>query len=293
MWNRLRKVGTASNVDVISSKASPRAYLYGYALYRRTMYEKELFRVYWDYGIHSFPVDCKKILNRMGFKLLTYQEISGNDKQFLIRMMQVSGDAFIIREEKRLYYNEKTLPKRLLFSLAHEIGHIVTGDNSEDVANDFASNLLAPRPIIYAKGLRTAEAIAKYFGISISAANNALIKTDYRPDADGIRIIDFFSRYYICDRYEDLVRIPQSEIIHTIPVFNLKPIDKKSAEQNKKEIRSLDRKRTRLYEKMVSIDALSSDAEKKYKELQRQIWDIEKQIERLENRIPEIIRITV
>ena len=258
------------------------------------MYEKELFRVYWDYGIHSFPVDCKKILNRMGFKLLTYQEISGNDKQFLIRMMQVSGDAFIIRGEKRLYYNDSVMPKRLRFSLAHEIGHIVTDDDSEDVANDFASNQLAPRPVIYAKQLRTADEISKFFGISISAANNALIDDSYRLDADGIHLVDFFSRYYICKPYSELVpKIPVPEIIHAIPVFNLKPIDYKFAEQNKKEIRSLDRKRTRLYEKMVSIDALSSDAEKKYKELQRQIWDIEKQIERLENRIPEIIRITV
>ena len=259
-----------------------------------TMYEKELFRVYWDYGIHSFPVDCKKILSRMGYKLFTYQEISGNDKQFLIRMMQVSGDAFIIREEKRLYYNEKTLPKRLLFSLAHEIGHIVTGDDSEDVANDFASNMLAPRPVIYAKQLRTADKVSDFFGISISAANNALIGDSYRLDADGIHLVDFFSRYYICKPYSELVpQVPVPEIIHTIPVFNLKPVDEEYVKRNKKEIRSLDRKRTRLYEKMVSIDALSSDAEKKYKELQRQIWDIEKQIERLENRIPEIIRITV
>ena len=140
------------------------------------MYEKELFRIYWDYGIHSFPVDCKKILKDLGYKLFTYQEISGEDKAFLKKMMQVSGDAFIIREEKRLYYNEKTLPKRLLFSLAHEIGHIITDDNSEDVANDFASNLLAPRPVIYAKQFKTADASSDFFGISVSAAYAARIR---------------------------------------------------------------------------------------------------------------------
>ena len=258
------------------------------------MYEDKVFRTYWDNGIYEFPVDCEKIFRRIGYKIFTYKDVSNGDKAFLIRMMQVSGDAFIIREEKRMYVNDEVMPKRRLFTLAHELGHIITGSDSEDVANDFASNLLAPRPIIYAKGLRTAEDISKFFRISISAANNAVIKDSYRPDPDGIRIIDFFSRYGICRPYADLVpRVSQSENKTTVPVFKFQPIDEEYVKKNKNRIRSLDRKRTRIYNKMLSIDALSYGAQEKYNELQREIWNIEKEIEVLENRIPEITRVIV
>ena len=258
------------------------------------MYEDKVFRTYWDYGIYEFPVDCEKILKRLEFKVLSYREISRDDKAFYIKMMQVSSDAFVIREEKRLYINNEVMPKRRLFTLAHEIGHIVMDTDDEDVANDFASNLLAPRPIIYAKGLRTAEEISKFFGISISAANNAVIKDSYRPDPDGIRIIEFFSRYGICRPYADLVpHVQQSKNKNAIPVFKFQPIDEECVKKNKNRIRSLDRKRTRIYNKMLSIDALSYGAQEKYNELQREIWNIEKEIEVLENRIPEITRVIV
>ena len=69
--------------------------------------------------------DLEKILKRLEYKVLSYQEISKDDKAFYIRMMQVSSDAFVIREEKRLYINNEVMPKRRLFTLAHELGHIV------------------------------------------------------------------------------------------------------------------------------------------------------------------------
>jgi len=165
---------------------------------RMTMYEKEILELYQYCGIHSFPINCDDIIRKIGYKAVTYQEYAGNDKALYIELMQTSGDAFIIRRERMLYYNATADRRRQVFSKAHELGHIVLVTNDEDEADDFASNLLAPRPVIFAKQLKTAEQISQTFGISISAANNALIRGRYVPDENGFAIIDHFCLRAYC-----------------------------------------------------------------------------------------------
>ena len=130
------------------------------------MYEREILELYRRCNIRSFPVDCDRILNAFGYEVVTYQESAGNDAEARRLLNTVSTDGFAIRKPKRVYVNERSYIRRQLFTKAHEIGHIAMMSDSENVANEFAANLLAPRPIIFAEKLRSSDAISKFFGIS-------------------------------------------------------------------------------------------------------------------------------
>lgn len=162
------------------------------------MYEKEILALYRQCNIRSFPVDCDRILRAFGYEVMTYQESAGNDAQDRRLLNTISTDGFAIRNPKRVYVNERSYIRRQLFTKAHEIGHIAMMSDSEDVANEFAANLLAPRPIIFAKQLKSADAISKAFGISTSAANNALIRGQYIPDQASLNLISYFDLRHLC-----------------------------------------------------------------------------------------------
>ena len=156
------------------------------------MYEKEILALYRQCDIRSFPVDCDKILRAFGYEVMTYQESAGDDAQARRLLNTISTDGFTIRDPKRVYVNERSYIRRQHFTKAHEIGHIAMMSDSEEVANEFAANLLAPRPIIFAMKLRSADAISKYFGVSFAAANHALIRYQYIPDQASLNLVSYF-----------------------------------------------------------------------------------------------------
>lgn len=139
------------------------------------MYEKEILEVYEYCGIRSFPVDCDLILQKFGFETVTYGEASDGDAEELRRMKAISNDGYVVPGEAKLYINEACYGKRQLFTKAHEIGHLVMVSDDEDVADAFASHLLIPRVVVYAEHLKTADEIAAFFGVSIAAANKAVV----------------------------------------------------------------------------------------------------------------------
>ena len=162
------------------------------------MYEKEILAVYRYAGITTFPADLGAIVRAIGYTLKTYQETAKTSEQ-LSRMKKISKDAYVIRKHKTIYINDDVpYPGRKRFSIAHELGHLIMVTDDEDTVNDFASNLLAPRPIIFARQLKNADQIAKTFGLSISAANNALIGPAYVPNEKGFEIIDYFGERFSC-----------------------------------------------------------------------------------------------
>ena len=162
------------------------------------MYEKEILAVYRYAGIKTFPVDLGAIIGMIGYTLKTYQETAESPEQ-LKKMLRTSRDAYVVRTHKTIYLNDDVpYAGRKRFSIAHELGHLILVTDDEDAVNSFASNLLAPRPIIFARQLKTADQIAKTFGMSISAANNALIGPAYVPDDTGFEIIDYFGERFSC-----------------------------------------------------------------------------------------------
>lgn len=168
---------------------------------------KKILEVYKECNIRSFPIDCFSVLKHYGLQTITYKETKEQNPELYKAIYRYSNDAFRFRMS--VYYNSTNSDGRIRFSLIHELGHYILGhteesSDNEDEANTFASNFLAPRPITFQQGLKTAEQIRDYYGISISAANQALVSPFYLPDKNGEELLGYFksthkTKYKIAD----------------------------------------------------------------------------------------------
>lgn len=242
------------------------------------MYEVEVLETYKFCGIKSFPVDCGKIAESIGYRIMSYQD-KAEDRNQLIMMLKTSNDAYVDGQTKTILYNAAVNnERRIRFSIAHELGHIIMIEpTNEDVANNFASDLLAPRPIVFAEKLHTADEIAKYFHVSISAANNVILsmrKTkEYLQHYD---MIDYFEMRWKCPNIFPMQKPKKMEVQTQTLISDLKSKDmeKEDREQYRKKVRSLRGKIKRARLKMVE----ATDEETYYKYRQK-VWDAEKRLD--------------
>lgn len=124
---------------------------------------------YETYSISTFPIDCFKIIHQHTFKVKKYSELSQAKK---IACWHLSEDACLL--DGTLFYNDSAHPRRISFSIAHELGHHFLKTDDEDEADEFASHFLAPRILIHKYGYRDADRIHDTFGLSYAASNRAL-----------------------------------------------------------------------------------------------------------------------
>ena len=143
-----------------------------------------VFDVYKRYNIKSFPIDCFGILSEAGYYIKKYSELSPQKKEACVKL---SKDACTIGDT--IYYEERNSTERVRFSLMHEFGHIVLNTADEDEADYFASNILAPRSIIYSLNCRNAEDVHATFEISYAAANRVWYDYRHRHRTDVERAI--------------------------------------------------------------------------------------------------------
>ena len=156
------------------------------------MYEEEILKVYKKCNISGFPFDCIKVLEAYGYTVKTYIEASKSTDE-LRRLSRYSPDAFTDSVNKIVYYNDNLSHQRIRFSLMHEFGHIILKTDDDLRANLFAGEVLAPPPLVYSLGLKTATRISEYFDISIAAANIAVVSCVYSPLLDEEKaIMDYF-----------------------------------------------------------------------------------------------------
>ncbi len=155
--------------------------------------------------IDSLPIDPLLILQRCkNTAVHTYDEIMPlcqvSDRHYFKSLIMEDKDAVTIRRMigdrpiYELFYDSHAQRRRMRFTLAHELGHIVLGHHQEQPweekeADYFASQLLAPRPVFNALalyGLNTAdpEFIAKTFHLSKAAAEIAARTPVHQPDND-------------------------------------------------------------------------------------------------------------
>lgn len=137
--------------------------------------------VYTECGITSFPIDCIAILNHYDFKVYSYKELEDKNQELFHFCKTFTDDAFTWGNI--IAYNEKTKPERIRFSLMHELGHHVIGlppahQSYESYADYFASNLLAPRSVIWHLKIENVKDICNKFQVSAMAANRIL--EDYK-----------------------------------------------------------------------------------------------------------------
>ena len=100
-----------------------------------------------------------------------------------------SDDAFLSKDSKTVAYNSNKPQSRVRFSLMHELGHHVLEHKSdspqnEQEANCFASNILAPRIVMYYAKCQNALDVRKIFGLSSEASEYAF--NDYCRWKDNV-----------------------------------------------------------------------------------------------------------
>lgn len=127
-------------------------------------------------NIHTLPVDIDQVIEACGITLLKFSEVNG----FKINRRMDAFAAKIPHGEAQyiITYNEHRPPGRLVWSKAHELGHITLGHlqegaggpETEAQAHYFASQLLMPLAVLDELGYHTKEQIAERCGVSPTAA---------------------------------------------------------------------------------------------------------------------------
>lgn len=131
----------------------------------------------------SYPLDIMKVAKMLNYVVIPYSKL---DYFNLIKAMTISDDAYSTVEKEAdtgmyryiIYFNDNIAnPKRIAWSLAHEIGHIYLGHHDEEPQNDhemeanfFAKYLMAPPPLISKAECRNHFDVAVCFNLSMQAA---------------------------------------------------------------------------------------------------------------------------
>lgn len=169
------------------------------------MYEKEILDVYRYCGVRSFPIDCDDIINKLGYRIVTYQSVANGNRELLIKLMSVSNDGFVVRRTRTIYINANTDRRRQRFTKCHELGHIVLLTTDEVEADAFAAALLAPMPIVRRYVPVDADDVCRLFDVSVAAANRIVAdfkKYDFtRPEAKDV--FDYFMQFQKKERKKE------------------------------------------------------------------------------------------
>ena len=139
--------------------------------------EREALDILHQMGYEEPPINPVEIAKKLGFEVL----------EAIFERDDVSG--MYDYEKKTIYYNHKDAPTRQLFTVAHELGHILLhkeyvsskeyrvllrsphkDDKYELEADAFAANLMMPKFMIDRfKSLGTTKKLASAFCVSLQA----------------------------------------------------------------------------------------------------------------------------
>lgn len=128
-----------------------------------------------DCNVKSFPIDCLSILRHYGYKIYTYSELQGKNRELYEMCISYSEDAFRNGNMKLIAYNDRKPDRRIRFSLMHELGHHILEHKNDLPQNEleadyFASNMLAPRIAIYYAKCKYRKDIEEIFNVSSAAS---------------------------------------------------------------------------------------------------------------------------
>lgn len=172
---------------------------------RRHIYiQNQVLQIYRKLDVVSFPLDIDAVIKRhKNVRILSYQEFAKATQcsvSDVIKMCQSETGCTHYEPEKDryliLYNDDGCVPGRILWTKAHELGHIVLkhfadircakyatfaeehpngvlcADKTqiESEADAFASIVLCPFPMFKDLGVRTASDIGSTFGVSRQAA---------------------------------------------------------------------------------------------------------------------------
>ena len=141
-------------------------------------------------GVEALPVDLNAVLRHLEVRVYSYSR--GRDLLASTGLAevtkQVSGLTLYAGAQPVILYDDTETPQRIRFTVGHELGHLVLGhvqpgdhtwqnrepqpgdSPTEQAANRFAADLLAPACVLWGLDLHRAEDIAEVCKISIQAA---------------------------------------------------------------------------------------------------------------------------
>lgn len=147
-------------------------------------------RILLDCNIDQLPVRLNPVCRKLKIRVLTYGQ--GTEIIEWAKLSQAvhrtDGMTFYTGETPIILFDEKALPARTRFTVAHELGHIILGHvkpgnvttvnreprpndaPEERAANQFAARLLAPACVLWGLDVHTPEEIMELCHISRQAA---------------------------------------------------------------------------------------------------------------------------
>lgn len=159
---------------------------------------KEIINIYLDYGFCEFPLDEKKVCNKMGIALVPYSSY-GKENQKLLRKKSRNG--FFVKGTSEIsptiYYNDNRESEgEIRFTIFHELKHFVYNEDSDDndkddLADFFARYFMCPIPYLLLKGLKSLNEVISFCGVSKSAAANVTSNLENRKSRYGYQIFDY------------------------------------------------------------------------------------------------------
>ncbi len=168
-----------------------------------------------DYDFVSDYVDVFKLAEYLGIKLIPYSTIT--EKQWaVIADIDIKDGFTVIRKsngERKYYtyYNDDLPYRRQRFTIAHEIKHVVYGEEEFDeedeaFADHFARALLAPSCLVmFMIQNHNILEISDLFDISESAAENAVKAAKNRIKAKGMELNQYEIDYIDCRNLHKIV----------------------------------------------------------------------------------------
>lgn len=172
--------------------------------------EKAALWILMDYSNGEFPLDLRKICEKLRAKLTPYSALEASKLSEIrsIAPKDALNDGFSIIPPKPdrkgylayIYYNDdKKVIKsieRLNFTIAHEIKHVIfreknSADDEESEADHFARYLLAPTPLLVIGKYEEICDVQKRFGLTFTAASNALAAKNHRVKAYGNSLFEY------------------------------------------------------------------------------------------------------
>lgn len=147
-------------------------------------------RILLDCNIDRLPVNLNTVCRKLKIRALTYgQNAKLIERAYLSQAVhRTDGMTFYAGGTPIILFDEKALPARAKFTVAHELGHIILGhvkpgsvttvnrepqpndEPEERAANQFAARLLAPACVLWGLDIHTTEEIMELCHISRQAA---------------------------------------------------------------------------------------------------------------------------
>ena len=166
---------------------------------------KKVLETYTFCEFKKFPFDCISAIRKYGYYVYTYSELKEKNPEVYELCASCSDEAYTEPFSRTVAYNEEKPLDRIIFSLAHELGHIVLehpykADYYEKEANCFASYVLAPSMVIHYCHCESAWDVHRHFRLSDEAAHNAFAayRRWYRRAAHKMYPVDWamYSYFY-------------------------------------------------------------------------------------------------